>query len=587
MDNLPVPDSRVTSHPHRERSDLLPRIRRADDDNRALVSRFKAATLVRTVVATVYFVSVQLQYIAGRPSYQLIGQESHIKWFTVVVYGYSVLLLIAAYLLRRARFLPKLVLLQLALDSTAILFYALFTGGSGSFYTVFLYALVFYSASMMERKWFFSTIGLTGGAYLILVLSDLHLLPLARLFASTLVQIPAEEVYSNIMINASAFVGVSVLSNYYARFVSRIEDERVSFQKLKKVHEHLVEVMPTGLIAIDLRQRITLINGYAKALMGVGEDTVVGLPIGRYFRSIKPILDNEDKLAMGVSEITHERLRDREVRLRWNLSVLTTDEGERIGYLLLFEDVTAMYRLEKKTKKMQEFALIGRLAAGIVHEIRNPLASISGAVQVLSQLESLPKDEQNLTRIILREVDHLSQWTNEFLSYARPKQPEREEVDLAQVVDDVITLLSHEPSKAGDSLEITADLQRPVMVWVDPNQMGQVIRNIFANARDAMPEGGHIKALLRKEPERAVLRVIDDGPGVAWEDIDHLFEPFFTTKEAGTGLGLSIVQRAVEAHGGIIRLDSTIGVGTQVEISLPLGKVALSSGVYERPRGLI
>jgi two-component system, NtrC family, sensor histidine kinase PilS len=592
MNNLPVLESRASSSlPHAygvhkpfvgsQRGNVDPAVVK-------LISRLKTATLIRVLTATIYFVSVQLTLSTASPDHYLLGLGAEVKWLTLGVYAYSLILLVSYYFFRgpRSAKLQTVIHAQTVIDVVIVSVYAALTGFSGSFFTVFYFILIFFSASAAPRRWFAVTIIMTVAAYAGLAIVELLLLPTQGLFAKSLVPLSRKGLYSNVMINLSAFVGVSVLSNYYSRFVMRLEDERVDYLKLRQIHEHLVDVMPLGLIVADLKRNITLLNHYAERLLRISEPQVIGVAITKYFRGLKPILDNEEKLERGVNEVTHEIVGKEKRRLRWNISALADERQRRIGYLIVFEDVSDVYKLEKRTKKMEELAIIGRLAAGVVHEIRNPLASISGSVQVLSELATLPDDERNLTHIILREVDHLSQWTDEFLSYARPKEPECHDVDLVALLDDVVVFFRLDRETARDE-RITVETRFDVGVraWLDPHQIRRAVRNVLNNARDALRDHavheGRIVVELQRTVHHVSIRIIDNGPGMSVEMLDHLFEPFYTTKEGGTGLGLSIVQRILEGHGGLVRVQSRMGEGSVVEFALPTSASPVATGTFE------
>lgn len=560
---------------------VLKAVDRAESEDAALLNRLKVATLIRTLVATVYFVSIQLAMTPAE-SYQHLGTAANVRWLTIGVYLYSVGLVVTWLFGRNSRVRRFLLPAQTLLDTATISVYAGLTGFSGSFFTVFYFVLIFFNATATTRHWFYSTMVATALAYTGLVVLEVGLLPVAGLFSNSLFPLSLKTVASNVTINVSAFVGVSVLSSYYARFVRSVELDRVSYRKLKQIHEHLVHAMPMGLIVTDLGRTVTLVNHYALSLLGVDNAEVDGKVVLKWFPSLKPILDNEEKIERGVNEVTHEVLRGEKYRLRWNISLLEDELGTRLGYLILFEDTTALYKLEKRAKRVEELAIIGRLAAGIVHEIRNPLASISGSIQVVSQLEALPDDERNLIRIILREVDHLGQWTDEFLAYARPKEPECQDIDVADVLDDVVTLFRREKSDDERQLTIETRFDVNVRAWIDPNQIRRAVRNVLANARDAIVGDGRITVSLERKAGHLQIRVADTGPGIPRDALDHVFEPFYTTKEGGTGLGLAIVQRIVEAHGGLVQIQSTLGRGTVVDIGLPLSTSPLSTGTFDR-----
>jgi two-component system sensor histidine kinase PilS (NtrC family) len=552
-----------------------------DTVHAALLGRVKVATLIRALVATVYFVSVQLA-LTPAETFQHLGSTYAVRWLTIGVYLYSVVLVVAWLLGRQAGASRWLLPAQTLLDTAAITAYALFTGFSGSFFTVFYFVLIFFNATGASRRWFFATVGVTALAYVSLVVIEVVLAPLSGLFTTSVVPLSFKAVVSNVTINASAFVGVTVLSDYYARFVRSVELDRVSYRKLKQIHEHLVHAMPMGLIVTDLGRTITLVNHYAASLLGVEPASLERRGVLKSFASLKPILDNEEKIERGVNEVTHEVLRGQSYRLRWNISLLEDEGGTRLGYLILFEDITALYKLEKRAKRVEELAIIGRLAAGIVHEIRNPLASISGSIQVLSQLDTLPDDERNLIHIILREVDHLGQWTDEFLAYARPKEPECQDADVGEVLDDVVTLFRREKTDDGRQVTVETRFDVDVRAWIDPNQVRRAVRNVLMNARDAIVGEGRIMVTLERKAGHLQIRVADTGPGIPRDALDHVFEPFYTTKEGGTGLGLPIVQRIIEAHGGLVQISSTLGRGTVVDIGLPLSTSPLATGTFDR-----
>jgi two-component system sensor histidine kinase PilS (NtrC family) len=537
-----------------------------------LAGRLKVASLVRALVATVYFVSFELHLNAEPLEYAPLWMSRYITAITIAMYAYSLVLVGAYLVLRKSPRLKWLVPAEIGMDVGFTTLYAVFTGLSNSFFAVFYLVIIFFSAATEARRWFLPTVVLSVLAYALLVLVDLDVIRMHWVLPpSALVLMPARSVISNALINLAAITGVAILSSAYARFVRTVETERATYRQLKQIHEHLVEVLPVGLVVTDLNQRITLLNRYAKNLLKISEMTAERESISKYFRGLKPILDNREKLARGVNELTVDSIHGERKWLRWNISLLKDEVARDIGFLILFEDVTAVHALEARNKKMEELALIGRLAAGIVHEIRNPLASISGAIQVLSQLENLPDEERQLSRIILREVEHLSGWTEEFLSYARPKEPELAEADVTRLVEEVVTLFRHERGPHGQPppYKVETHLDAGVHAWVDSRQLAQALRNILNNARDAVGEGGRITVRLERGHDHLLLRVEDNGRGVGQGDMQHLFEPFFTTKEAGTGLGLSIVQRIVEGHGGTVLVRSTEGQGTVVDLLLP------------------
>jgi two-component system sensor histidine kinase PilS (NtrC family) len=258
---------------------------------------------------------------------------------------------------------------------------------------------------------------------------------------------------------------------------------------------------------------------------------------------------------------------------------LLKDEKEAMrGIILTFQDITKIVEMEEQVRRQERLATIGSLAAGIAHEIRNPLASLSGSIQVLRNDLDLKGDNQHLMEIVLREAERLNTIITDFLEYARPKASSLEEIFLSSLVDETIMLLRNNRNFRED-IKIACDVDSSVNLLADPQRMRQVFWNLLINACQALPNGGEIK--INTEPfshsgdtEWLRVTISDSGQGIAREDIDKIFHPFFTTKTGGTGLGLAIVYRIIEDHGGTIDVESEPGKGTRFSIMLPTAEEA-------------
>jgi two-component system, NtrC family, sensor histidine kinase PilS len=248
--------------------------------------------------------------------------------------------------------------------------------------------------------------------------------------------------------------------------------------------------------------------------------------------------------------------------------------GGRNGYLFTFQDVTELRRLERSARLQQRLAAVGEMAAGIAHEIRNPLASMSGSIQVLRQELPLTDDQAQLMDIVLRESERLNDTIRSFLAYARPQKFAVARLDVGKVVTDAALLLRNS-SEARDTH--TVDVQvPPTPVWyeADENQIRQIVWNIASNGLRAMPSGGRLALSVETDhatsQDEVVLSVQDEGRGIPAEELDGIFQPYRSTFERGTGLGLAIVHRIVSDYGGVIQVSSTVGVGTTVRVRLPV-----------------
>jgi two-component system sensor histidine kinase PilS (NtrC family) len=254
---------------------------------------------------------------------------------------------------------------------------------------------------------------------------------------------------------------------------------------------------------------------------------------------------------------------------------LVTSTGR--GYLFTFQDVTESRRAEREAELQKRLAAIGQMAAGIAHEIRNPLASMSGSMQVLRQELSLAPDQAQLFDIVLRESERLNQTIRDFLSYARPSQGQAAPVDLADVVRDAARLLRNSPD-CTSAHQIDVAVAGSTTLTAVEAQMRQIVWNLATNALRAMPEGGTLRLHVgaNGSGHRAavggpavVLSVGDDGVGIPSEDLDRIFQPFHGGFAKGAGLGLAIVHRIVSDQGGSIAVHSQAGRGTTIDVILP------------------
>jgi two-component system sensor histidine kinase PilS (NtrC family) len=255
---------------------------------------------------------------------------------------------------------------------------------------------------------------------------------------------------------------------------------------------------------------------------------------------------------------------------------LLKDEANAVrGIILIFQDITKMIEMEEQVRTQERLATVGSLAAGIAHEIRNPLASLSGSIQVLQGELDLHGDNKHLMDIVVRETDRLNTIITEFLEYARLKNAQNDRIELLPILDETIMLLKNCRDCSCD-IRIRHTIDPDVVIRGDAQRLRQVFWNLLINACQAMPQGGEIvitaRPFTRAHDDTSwwEIRIADTGWGIAYDDRVKIFNPFFTTKTGGTGLGLAIVYRIIEDHRGTITVDSVPGKGTQFIIRLPM-----------------
>jgi two-component system sensor histidine kinase PilS (NtrC family) len=329
-----------------------------------------------------------------------------------------------------------------------------------------------------------------------------------------------------------------------------------------------------GLVTTDLEGRVLTFNRAAETITGHARADATGRPAAQ-------VLGLPDDFAAGLdaarlpaesrrADYRFRRHDGREIDLGLSATALETSAGTD-GFLFTFQDVTTIRRLERDARMQQRLAAVGEMAAGIAHEIRNPLGSISGSMQVLRDELPLNGEQAQLMDIVLRESERLNRTINNFLAYARPQRFGITRLDLRPVLHDAAMLLRNS-AEVGAGHMVDVDVPSlPVWCEADEGQVRQVVWNLATNALRAMPDGGRLRLGARREPGNVagVLVVQDEGVGIPESELDAIFQPFRGSFEKGSGLGMAIVHRIVNDYGGEIRVTSKPGRGTTVEVRLP------------------
>jgi two-component system sensor histidine kinase PilS (NtrC family) len=273
--------------------------------------------------------------------------------------------------------------------------------------------------------------------------------------------------------------------------------------------------------------------------------------------------------------LTAEGLR---LRLGFTISPLFSEVGETTGTVITFQDLTHIRALEETSRRQDRLAAIGRMAASIAHEIRNPLAAMRGSIQMLRSEMDGESSQTELMEIILRESDRLNRIISDFLSYARPRSSTHATVDVGELLKQTFTLLRHSPEISDQQMIEQHVAEGPLLADADAEQLQQVFWNLARNALQAMPDGGTLRAeLARNSHNRLRISFSDTGRGMSPEQVEHLFEPFSSTT-GGTGLGLSIVYQIIRDHGGTINVRSREDRGSTITIELPSESETANSG---------
>jgi two-component system sensor histidine kinase PilS (NtrC family) len=388
-------------------------------------------------------------------------------------------------------------------------------------------------------------------------------------------------------LNLIAIFAVAILSSQLAERIRRSETQLANATKdladYRLFNDRIIESMRSGLVTTDLRGHIITFNHAAEEITGYRAVEVRGRNVFGIFGDI------EKQIEAGLESIrTRTRLPrfdigcrtadDHEIHLGFSVAPLVDEADNSRGYVLTFQDLTEVMELEREVRRQERLAALGKMAAGLAHEIRNPLASMRGSVQVLASELSFSQDQSQLMQIVLRESDRLNRIVSDFLTYARPPKIERSVIELAGLLSETIALLRNSPELRPDHVIKEEYPSEPVHYQGDPNQIRQIFWNLARNAMQAMPRGGELRVALDARPKRDVtIAFSDTGEGMSREQKDRLFEPF-NSSSGGTGLGMAIVYQLVRDHNGKIIVDSETGRGTRIAIRLPV-----SALVSQRP----
>ena len=535
-------------------------------------------TLRVVVVSTLLLSALLVQSVMGNffielnPIYYLVG-------FTFL------LSLVYATLLNANRVGATLATVQLAADLLMITGLVYYSGGLDSPFN-FLYIIIILTASIILPP--------RGGLVMASLSSILYGVLVALIYNGVIpdsegvrvspVEYPMNRVYYNLLVAWLAFFAAAFLATYVAEKLRRagesLERERADLATMQVFYEDVINSMKNGLVTTDRDLRVMSVNGAGQAILGRRIAALRGVAMSEIIAVPQDLV--AQAAGAGADGLRFERTYLAPARGRRHLELVASElhdqGGDLRGYTFVIQDLTMVKELERELRQSERLAAVGRMAAGIAHEIRNPLASMSGSIQVLKGELALAGEQARLMDIVLSESDRLNRTIEDFLFYAKPSPALRRPVDLARLVDETVILARNsEELKPGQQILVDREPNLQAMLAADQNQLKQVFWNLVRNALGAMPEGGTLRVRLEPGGPRQVAVVFEDeGPGFQDADSERLFEPFHGSTSGGSGLGLAIVYRIVTEHGGSIALESLEPRGARVKVSLPLGALAES-----------
>ena len=523
--------------------------------------------LLRTLVVSV---------VLGLSVWALLGSEAPARaavWLQSTIIAATYLGSIVFGLLLRQGFDPKRVarpMMANDLALTSALVYV--TGGAQSPYA-FLYALTVVGAGALSYR---------RGAVIVTIASLLSMLLVSLLAWERAIDLPlsaqvrpweqsAADLIRTLGINVAALIGVGALSFIFGDQLQKSADTLATTRRaaadLLTLHQDIVRSLSSGLVTTTPDGTILTSNQAASDILR----TTPAALAGRQIESVMPGLTA--LLASAKGELRRADLtvptRDDDRTIGVTVSPLRDVRDQTVGCVINFQDLTELKRLEMHARRTERMATVGQLAAGVAHEIRNPMAAISGSIELLKQSAQTSDDDRALMTIVHREVQRLNVLIGDLLDYANPRPKQTVDFDLGSLVQETVQVARGDQNFA--DVELTANVDDPLPIHADPAKLRQVVWNLVRNAADAAGSGGkHVIVEARKLASGgAAITVADDGPGIAESLVSRIFDPFVTTKQKGTGLGLATCHTIITEHGGRIDVESAPGKGTKMVVSLP------------------
>jgi two-component system, NtrC family, sensor histidine kinase PilS len=477
-----------------------------------------------------------------------------------------------------------LVDLQLAADAGIVSGIVYVTGGVNSYFST-LYALPIIAASTL-RLWRGGILvgALSSVLYAGIVLTQYYGTPASPIVVVAENLPPLRVAIYTLGLNVFGFLAVAALTGYLAEGLRRadaqLQQASSELADVQAFSRHVVDSLTSGLATTDMTGIVATYNRAAEAITGLTGARAVGQPASAVLQLPLSLAGLFGPVAGRPKQTRVEygfsRQDGKQIEMGLSAAPLMTPRGET-GFILTFQDVTESRKVDREARVQQRLAAVGEMAAGIAHEIRNPLASMSGSIQILRQELPLTDEQGQLMDIVIRESERLNETIRSFLAYARPQRQSMRYMDVRQVITDTATLLQNSPERS-ESHRIAVDVPADaVMLQADEAQIRQIVWNLATNGLRAMPSGGRLTLAVTPpagEAPLVVISVSDEGVGIAPEELEGIFQPFRGSFERGTGLGLAMVHRIVSDYSGEVKVNSTRGAGTTVQVRFPAGAAA-------------
>lgn len=473
-----------------------------------------------------------------------------------------ILSIVYLFLLKRVRNLYLFAYAQLIIDSIGEIVLIYLTGGIESWFTSIMLLTVMASPIVLDKRAGFTIATILSILYGSML--DLQYYGVIDLFYESTLR--EKDFLYNIFTHITALYLTAYLTGYLVsrleKTTKKLEEKNIDLQDLTLFNRELIESLPSGLLTTDIDGHIVIFNKAAEAITGLNRSKVIGKDIKELFPFLTPPFEVQRKEAT-VNLNGDERV------VGLTISETLNSDGIKTGHICIFQDITHLKKMESELNYKRTLATIGELSANMAHEIRNPLASLKGAIEMLREGKISKEQSEKLMNIALNEMDRLNKIITDFLMYSKPSPPEFTTFDLHELLEETLDMAMINSSNQGD-ISIKKKFNGDLFITGDPNKLRQVFLNLTINSIESMANGGELKVSTRVQDGYVDIRFEDSGVGIKPENLEKIFYPFFTTKDWGTGLGLSIVYRIIQEHKGNIRVDSIPGKGSIFELKLPI-----------------
>lgn len=501
-------------------------------------------------------------------------------FIVIVIYFFSA---VYAFLYKLGIGYRRSIVLQIAIDILSVTFLIFMFGNTQIDYSLFYTLIIIYSAIFLGRRGGILVASISSIFYGIFINLEFHNLMPSLPIIKIDYDIYAADALTNLMVRIISFYFLAFLASFISEQEKKasflLEEKESEFNQLDRLFRSIIESVDTGIITVDFNNVIKTFNNAAEKITYLKRERVQGLKINDVFPEFLPFLNKQmdDESVTSRIETTIKDDKKGKINLGLSVSALKGKADKQIGYILIFQDITKIKQMERELEKSRNMALIGEMAAGWAHEVRNPLAAITGSIEILKQGMALEEGtNKRLVEIILRGKNQLENFVRNFLVLARSVPIASEVIDLNQVIAESLEdiRLNKQWHKNNTVKTIFA---QDINVFANKEQIRQVINNLLLNAIEAMEEGGALSVETNREvthqkKKYTEIIITDTGCGINENDLNRIYEPFFTRKEKGTGLGLAIVNHIVEGYNGKVEIESAIGKGTTCRVLLPVEK---------------